>query len=288
MESPNISHMCNWPRISVVIATLNRASYLKRTLDKLIEDDYVNSEIIVVDGGSGDDTVDVIKSYGLEITRWISEADRGEADALNKGIMMATGEIIKPMSDDDVLRPGSLATAAKYFFAYPNIQILFGQAITWDSRRVPPIIIDDSPKMDVNSLVLSNQVRRTTPLPNSITAFVKKDLYDSIGLYATDFVAVDVEFWARAVSNKAVIRIAPEIFVDYWFTGENGVIRNRLAIKRDLVRIAMQYGNYSDIIFSAYKFLFVVGIKILAPPAHAINFHPLQWLSTIRRQLNSR
>jgi glycosyltransferase involved in cell wall biosynthesis len=82
--------MSQFPKVSVIVATMNRADYLKRMLDKLFEDDYPNKEVIIIDGASQDNTIEVIKSYGNKITKWVSEPDDGEYFALNKGIIYMT------------------------------------------------------------------------------------------------------------------------------------------------------------------------------------------------------
>jgi glycosyltransferase involved in cell wall biosynthesis len=99
--------MSNLVKISVAVVTKNRAGSLKRLLDGVLREDYPNLEIVVVDGASTDGTVELLKSYGPAV-RWISEPDNGEYFAWNKAVAMATGEILKPICDDDLLRPGAL------------------------------------------------------------------------------------------------------------------------------------------------------------------------------------
>lgn len=85
--------MHNLPCISIITPSLNQARYIERTICSVLEQDYPNLEYIVVDGGSTDGTVEILKKYGSRLT-WISEKDAGQSDAINKGMRMATGDVI--------------------------------------------------------------------------------------------------------------------------------------------------------------------------------------------------
>ncbi|HEY3248887.1 MAG TPA: glycosyltransferase, partial [bacterium] len=87
--------------MSVVVPCLNRAGYLAQTIDSILAQDYPHLECVVVDGGSTDGTVDLLRSYG-EAVRWVSEPDRGHADAINKGWQMSRGTILAWLNADDV------------------------------------------------------------------------------------------------------------------------------------------------------------------------------------------
>src|SRR5437016_1946889 len=99
------------PLLSIIIPTLNRAKYIERCLLSVfneIETDYPNTEVIVIDGGSKDGTVDILKKHSHKITYWISEPDSGVSEAINKGITKAQGEVIRLLGDDDELLSGWL------------------------------------------------------------------------------------------------------------------------------------------------------------------------------------
>jgi glycosyltransferase involved in cell wall biosynthesis len=115
------------PKISIIIPTRNRARYLKRGLDKILESDYPDLEIIVMDGASNDDTVPLLKSYGNRVTKWVSERDEGEYAALNKGILLSSGDYILHFTDDDVLIPTSLRSVGEFAAINTDFDILFAQ-----------------------------------------------------------------------------------------------------------------------------------------------------------------
>lgn len=98
----------NFPRISVIIPSYNQGHFIKETLDSIITQDYPNIEIIVIDGGSTDGTVKILEEYDSFLYYWISEKDKGQSNALNKGIEIATGDFIAWQNSDDIFLPGAL------------------------------------------------------------------------------------------------------------------------------------------------------------------------------------
>ena len=121
-------------RISIITPSFNQAGFIGRTIDSVQSQrgDF-ELEHIVVDGGSKDDTVEVLKRYGPAL-RWISEPDNGQADALNKGLAMATGEVIGWVNSDDLYEPGALAMVADVFGREPRTQWLYGKVRVIDPR----------------------------------------------------------------------------------------------------------------------------------------------------------
>jgi glycosyltransferase involved in cell wall biosynthesis len=119
-------------KISVVTPSFNQARYLGRTLDSVLgqEGDF-ELEPLVIDGGSTDGSLEIIRSYGGRI-RWVSESDQGQADAINKGLALATGEVVCWLNSDDVFLPVSLAAVAKVFAAEPETQWLYGRVVIID------------------------------------------------------------------------------------------------------------------------------------------------------------
>ena len=103
------------PKITVVTPSFNQGHYLEATFKSVLAQDYPNLEWFVVDGGSKDNSVDLIKQYEKHFTWWVSEKDRNHPHALNKGYEKATGEIFCFVNSDDLLRPGALHYVAKKF-----------------------------------------------------------------------------------------------------------------------------------------------------------------------------
>ena len=111
--------MKKWPRITVITPSYNQGAFIKETIESVLGQSYPDLEYLVMDGGSTDDTIDILKSYGGRL-KWVSEKDRGQSDAINKGIRRSTGEIIAYLNSDDLYEKGALEKAARYFTANPE------------------------------------------------------------------------------------------------------------------------------------------------------------------------
>ena len=118
------------PKISIVIPSYNKADFIKETLDSIVSQDYPNLEIIIQDGGSTDGTVDIIKKYAKkhpDMISWSSEKDKGQVDAINKGLKKATGGVLTFINADDVYEKGALRTVGEYFAKDPQTLWLAGR-----------------------------------------------------------------------------------------------------------------------------------------------------------------
>jgi glycosyltransferase involved in cell wall biosynthesis len=119
-------------RISIVMPSYNHGHMIERSLLSVLNQNYPNTELIVMDGGSRDDTRAVLERYGERIELWRSEPDGGQSDALNKGFRHVTGEIVGWLNSDDIYCPGALEFAAGVFAARPEVQVVYGDWFTLD------------------------------------------------------------------------------------------------------------------------------------------------------------
>ena len=117
-----------WPRITIVTPTYNQGQFIEETIRSILLQNYPNLEYIIMDGGSTDDTVEIIKKYEPWISYWVSEKDKGQSDAINKGSARATGEIFNWINSDDCLTKGALKLVAGRFLD-PDTLSLCGYAL---------------------------------------------------------------------------------------------------------------------------------------------------------------
>lgn len=108
-----------FPRISIVTPSYNQGRFIEQTIKSVLNQEYPNLEYIIIDGGSSDSSVDIIKKYANRLAYWVSERDRGQSDAINKGFRRCTGDILSFLNSDDRLCPGALKTVADFFNSNP-------------------------------------------------------------------------------------------------------------------------------------------------------------------------
>jgi glycosyltransferase involved in cell wall biosynthesis len=120
------------PTISVLIPSFNQAKYLVKTLASVAKQDYPAAEVIIADGGSSDETVDVVRAYGELVTRFHSAPDKGQLDGLGRALDMATGDICFWLNSDDVVMPGAFRTVAKVFQEDRALDIVFSDDFAFE------------------------------------------------------------------------------------------------------------------------------------------------------------
>lgn len=121
------------PRISVITPSFNQGQFIEETLRSVLTQDYPNLELIVIDGGSTDQSVKIIRRYAPQLAYWVSETDRGQSDAINKGFARTTGDIVAWLNSDDLYCPGALQKVADYFHANPDAGAVIGDLEIIDS-----------------------------------------------------------------------------------------------------------------------------------------------------------
>lgn len=126
-----MSYYNNYPLISVIIPSFNQGNYIEDTILSVIGQQYPNLEIIIIDGGSTDNTVEVIQEYSEHLKYWHSCKDQGQADAINRGMNLSSGEVVCWLNSDDMYLPGTLLDIGKRFMGRTNQNLLlYGSAVT--------------------------------------------------------------------------------------------------------------------------------------------------------------
>lgn len=190
----------NLPKISIITPTYNSEETLLRTLKSVVDQKYPEIEYIVIDGGSTDRTVQIIREYESQISFWCSEKDRGISDAFNKGVKQATGDIVGIINSDDWYDPGSLNAIAmcyqKRVSKNLDAAIMHGDMLLHtendeDVRRVKPRLWGGRGQIE-KALWFNMPV-------NHPACFVPRKIYDRIGLFSEDYkVAMDYHWILRA------------------------------------------------------------------------------------------
>lgn len=131
----------NYPKISLVTPSLNQGHFIEETIQSVLSQNYPNLEYIVMDGGSTDSTIPILERYSNQL-KWVSEKDTGQANAINKGLRMASGEILAYLNADDLLLPGTLSKVAQQFIEQRQTMWVTGKCriIDEDNREIRKLI----------------------------------------------------------------------------------------------------------------------------------------------------
>lgn len=126
-----MSKLSDYPMISVVIPSLNQGQYIEETIFSVFGQQYPNLEIIVIDGGSTDNTVEILENYSSKLSYWHSRKDNGQADAINQGMNLSSGDILCWLNSDDMYLPGTLLDIGKRFYrSVDKYHLVYGAAVT--------------------------------------------------------------------------------------------------------------------------------------------------------------
>jgi len=186
--------MTNYPKISIVTPSYNQAEYLEETIQSVLNQRYPNLEYIIVDGGSTDGSVDIIRKYERRLAWWVSEKDDGQTDAINKGLIHATGDIVAYLNSDDVYLPGALYAVAQYFTKHASCKWLTGACITYGVAAKTYTWTPEIPILDASWLY-----RNFIPQP---ATFWSISLMDQHGYFDAKLkYCMDYDYWLRLVAG---------------------------------------------------------------------------------------
>ena len=180
-------------RISIITVCYNRKATIEKTIKSVLEQKYSNIEYIIIDGNSSDGTKEIIESYRDKISKYISEPDKGMYDAINKGLQLATGDVIGLMhSDDEFYNENAISKIAARFVYDPKTEGVYGDGI---------YVSNDSEERLIRNRIggaFSLQKVKSGWLPLHPTVYLKKSIIKKHGLYNLDFkIASDTEFLLR-------------------------------------------------------------------------------------------
>jgi glycosyltransferase involved in cell wall biosynthesis len=180
------------PLVSVVTPSYNSVAFIWDTIESVRGQDYPSIEHIVMDGGSTDGTLDVLRQYP-HLT-WVSGPDRGQSHALNKGFRQARGDVIGWLNADDTYQPGAIRTAVEYLIQHPAVMAVYGECRVVD-RDGTPLEFYKTEDFDVRTLLLRDYI----PQP---AVFFRRVLFDGIGyLNESLHFVMDWEYWLRTAAR---------------------------------------------------------------------------------------
>lgn len=183
------------PTVSIITVCFNSAKTIRDTIESVINQTYQNIEYIIIDGGSIDGTLDIIKEYEPYIAKWVSEPDDGIYDAMNKGIQMATGEIIGMINSDDWLEVDAIRSVVKMYLLHPDGDVFHGKVRVIDKFKGIRYVVSSS-----EDVYKQNNFKMKIPHGG---VFITKKCYRDQGLYDINFkIGADHDLLLRLINNN--------------------------------------------------------------------------------------
>ena len=205
------SSTIEWPRITVVTPSFNQATYLERTIKSVLNQGYPNLEYMIVDGGSTDGSVEIIRKYESQLSWWVSEKDRGQAHAINKGLERATGEWVAWQNSDDIYYAQAFNDLASIVKKNPQADLITADVNLINEFDMPFRELR-YPKPSYNGLVAEGMV-----LTNQ-AAFWRRDLQQKIGYINESYVcSFDYDWFLRLTQHSSQVCHVKKIWGGYRF-----------------------------------------------------------------------
>ena len=180
--------------VSIITPSFNQGDYLAETMRSVLEQDYANIEYIVMDGGSTDNSVEVIQSFADRLAYWRSEPDKGQTDAINQGFARAHGQLLAWINSDDTYTPGAIKQAVQYLHEHPEVGMVYSDLNFVDERSR---VIGKFPAAQTD---LAHLRRGFVHVPQPAT-FFRAGLWQQVGpLDPSFFFAMDYDLWVRIAS----------------------------------------------------------------------------------------
>lgn len=231
--------MTSLPKITIITPSFNQGAYLKQTIESVLMQQYPNLEYFVIDGGSTDNSVDVIKQYSQMINWWVSEKDNGQTHAINKGLSRATGDIIAFLNSDDIYFADTLFNVATHF-TNSNTQWLVGTCVQIDTQSKPIGQFNHTTPDSFSSYLM-----RDTGLLPQPSSFWSAQTFERLGHFRTDIhCSFDYEWNCRLLANNFAPQMVHTPYAGFRIHPESKGQTLDLTFGRDRIQIASEYANY--------------------------------------------
>lgn len=237
----------NLAEVSIITPSYNQGEFIKRTILSVRKQGYPNIEHIVIDGGSTDDTLEILKKYDNWLV-WKSEPDRGQSDAINKGFRMSTGKIIGWLNSDDTYKPGAVIAAVTYLSRHPEVDMVYGDINIIDENDNVIGIFEGIPVTFWKMLFT-----RRACIPQ-MSAFFRKEILSEVGLLDVNIqYAMDTDFFVRILRKKKVAYI-PKLLANHrWHKKCKSMIEKSKGgetnFTQDRLKIVRKYGIFPFVLY---------------------------------------
>ena len=234
------------PLVSIVTPSFNQARFLETTIQSVLAQSYPHLEYIIVDGGSTDGSLDIIRKYSGRLAWWTSEKDKGQTDALNKGFAHAKGNIFAWLNSDDTYQPGSVASAVEYFHENSQLGLVYGDAQ----------YINESGGVIGKFPAAQTDIQRLRQgyvhIPQQ-ASFFRGDLWRTVGpLDPSFYFAMDYDLWVR-IAARAQVKYVPQTWANFRLHAAGKTIADDARCWPDMLRVHYRDGGgFLSVIVAKY------------------------------------
>lgn len=226
-------------KISIVTVVYNNANVIKSAIDSVLNQTYSDIEYIIIDGKSTDGTVEIIQSYGPKIDKFISEPDFGIYDAMNKGLKLATGDVIGILNSDDLYISNDVIAKVVQVFEERQVDSVFADLVYIKAENLNKVV------RYYDSSYFSPDKFAYGWMPAHPTFFVKREIYEKYGYFKTDYkIAADYELLARFLGQYAISYFYLQLTIVKMRTGGVSTtnIKSNIVINQEILRACAENG----------------------------------------------
>ena len=228
----------SWPKISVVTPSYNQGQFLEETIRSVLLQGYPNLEYIIIDGDSTDNSVEIIKKYEPWLSYWVSETDRGQSHAINKGWKKTTGEIVAYLNSDDTYEPGILSYVGQYFLNNTKVDMIYGEACLIDENG-KKLRMFRHKEFNTKKIINDN----TWYIPQQ-AVFIRKRILNRIGFLDENLhFKMDRDLFIRIGINGQVNRIPMYMANFRVHSNAKSTFRNTYKAWKEFLLIRKRYGG---------------------------------------------
>lgn len=221
------------PLVTIVTPSYNQAQYLEHTIESVLSQDYSNIQYIIVDGGSTDGSVDLIKRYASQLDWWVSEPDAGQAAAINKGFARARGQYQAWINADDILLPHAIREAVEFLEQHPDVGLVYGDTEFIDAAGRPrgrfPAAQTDYARM----------LRGYVHVPQQATVW-RANLWRPLD--ASLQFAMDYDLWVN-IAKRSRLRYLPRLWAQFRLHADSKTLQNDMRAWEDMLRVHKREGG---------------------------------------------